>query len=94
MQHKQGRDGSSVPVTPEVAVHRDGGLRRPAQEAARPASDTDATTALEDALSARVAHIFYPPPPPPPRSYVLVPLDFRTPVTLYPPPTYLSTARP
>ena len=64
MQDEQGREYPSVPVMPEVAVQSDGGLRRPAQEAARPASDTDATTALEAALPARVAHIFYPPPPP------------------------------
>ena len=66
MQDKQGRDGPLVPgVMPEVAVQSDGGLRRPAQEAARPATATsDARTALEAALSARVAHIFYPPPPP------------------------------
>ena len=67
MQHKQGRDGPSVPVMPEVAVHSDGRLRRPAQEAARPATASSAAvrTALETALPARVAHIFYPPPPPP-----------------------------
>ena len=29
MQVKQGRDGRLAPVMPEVAVHRDGGLRRP-----------------------------------------------------------------
>ena len=66
MQDKQGRNGPSVPVMPEVAVQSDGGLRRPAQEAARPASDTDATTALEAALSARVKRIYSTPPPPPP----------------------------
>ena len=92
MRDKQGRNDPLVPVMPEVAVHRDGGLRRPAQEAARPASNTaDATTALEAALSARIAHIFYPPPP---GTYVLVPLYSRTPVTHYTPPTYLFTARP
>ena len=86
MQHKQGRDGPSVPVMPEVAVHSDGRLRRPAQEAARPAApvaSTDATNALEAALPARVAQMFTPPPP-----------DFPAPVTRYTPPTYLSTARP
>ena len=31
MQVKQGRDGPPVPVMPEVAVRRDGGLRRPAR---------------------------------------------------------------
>ena len=67
MQDKQGRDGPLVPVMPEVAVQSDGGLRRPAQEAAPPASDTaDATTALEAALSARVKRIYSTPPPPPP----------------------------
>ena len=87
MQHKQGRDGPSVPAMPEVAVHSDGGLRRLAQEAARPAAPVaspDATNALEAALPARVAQMFTPPPPP----------DFPAPVTLYTPPTYLSTARP
>ena len=67
MQDKQRRDGPLVQVMPEVAVQSDGGLRRPAQEAARPgapAADTAVRTALDAALSARVAHIFYPPPPP------------------------------
>ena len=73
MRDKQGRNDPLVPTTPEVAVHCDGGLRRPAQEAARPATASSAavTTALEAALSARVAHIFYPPPPPP----TFAPLD-------------------
>ena len=65
MRDKQGRDDPLVPVMPEVAVQSDGGLRRPAQEAARPAApvaSADATTALEAALSARVKCI-YPPPP-------------------------------
>ena len=61
MRDKQGRDDPLVPVMPEVAVHRDGGLRRPAQEAARPTAavaSADATTALEAALSARVKRIY------------------------------------
>ena len=35
MQDEQGRDYPPVPATPEVAVHRDGGLRRPARRAGR-----------------------------------------------------------
>ena len=91
MQDKQGRDDPPVPVMPEVAVHRDGGLRRPAQEAARPATaaQTAVRTALEAALPARVAQTFTPPPPPPPPRFS----GSRNPPTL--PPTYLSTvARP
>ena len=38
MRDKQGRDDPLVPVMPEVAAQSDGGLRRPAQEAARPAA--------------------------------------------------------
>ena len=79
MRDKQGGDGPSVPAMLEVAVSMDGDLRRPAQEAARPA-----TAALEAALPARVAHLSPPPPPP----------DFPAPVTLYTPPAYLSTTRP
>ena len=69
----------------EVAVHRDGDLRRPAQEAEHPATaaETAVRTALEAALPARVAQMFTPPPP-----------DFPAPVTLYTPPAYLSIARP
>ena len=64
MLEKQGRDAPSVPVMPEVAVHHDGGLRRPAREAARPATVTaSVSTALEAALPARVAQMFTPPPP-------------------------------
>ncbi len=71
MRDKQGRNDPSAPVTPEVAVQSDGGLRRPAQEAARPAApvaSADATTALEAALSARIKRIYSTPPPPPPYS--------------------------
>ena len=56
MRNKQGRDDPSVPAMLEVAVSMDGDLRRPAQEAARPA-----TAALEAALPARVAQMFTPP---------------------------------
>ena len=67
MLEKQGRDAPPAPVMPEVAVHRDGGLRRPAQEATRPATAAASVrTALEAALPARVAQMFTPPPPPPP----------------------------
>ena len=84
MLDKQGRDAPPAPVMPEVAAHRDGGLRRPAQEATRPATVTASMrTALEAALPARVAQMFTPPPPPPP--------DFPAPVTLRTPPTYFST---
>ena len=89
MQHKQGRDYPSVPAMPEVAVHSDGGFRRPAQEAARPASDTAVRTALEAALSARVKHIYSTPP------YICSSTPrLSAPVTRYTPPTYLSTAPP
>ena len=93
MRDKQGGDDPSVPVTPEVAVQSDGWLRRPAQEAARPAApvaSADATTGLEAALSARAAHIILPPP----RTYVLLPLGSPAPVTPHTPPTYLSAAPP
>ena len=36
MLEKQERDAPSAPVMPEVAVHHDGGLRRPAREADAP----------------------------------------------------------
>ena len=86
MQDQQGGNGPSAPVMPEVAVQSDGRLRRPAQEAARPASDTVVRTALEAALSARVAHIILsvkPPPPPSPRyicSSTPRPSDSRNPL--------------
>ena len=66
MQDEQGRDYPSVPAMPEVAVQSDGGLRRPAREAARPAT----TTALEAAfrcgleqLSDSPAQLVLSPPP-------------------------------
>ena len=63
MLDKQGRDAPPIPVMPEVAVHRDDGLRRPAREAARPAAAAASVrTALEASLPARVAHLFTPPP--------------------------------
>ena len=82
----RGRDATPVPVMPEVAVHHDGGLRRPAQEAARPATVTASVrTALEAALPARVAQMFTPPPPP----------DFPAPLTRRTLPLpYASVARP
>ena len=64
MLEKQGRDAPPVPAMPGVAVHRDGGLRRPAREAEHPATaaETAVRTALEAALPARVAQMFTPPP--------------------------------
>ena len=51
---------------PEVAVHSDGGLGRPAQESARPPVSALAvvTTALDAVFSARVKRIYSTPPPP------------------------------
>ena len=73
MLEKQGRDAPSVPVMPEVAVHHDGGLPRPAREAEHPATaaKTAVRTAFEVALPARVAQMFTPPPPPPPPIFPL-----------------------
>ena len=66
MLEKQERDAAPVPVMPEVAVHHDGGLRRPAREVEHPATAAASVrTALEAALPARVAQMFTPPPPPP-----------------------------
>ena len=63
MLEKQERDAAPVPVMPEVAVHHDGGLRRPAREVEHPATAAASVrTALEAALPARVAQMFTPPP--------------------------------
>ena len=70
MRDKQGRNDPLVPTTPEVAVQSDGGLRRPAQEAARPAapvaSAADATTALEAAFRGLRTSCTHPPEQPSP----------------------------
>ena len=68
MQDKQGRDAASVPVMPEVAVHRDGGLWRPVlwkgrrgltEMQAAETSRNDVLTVFSEGSSAT--------PPPPPR---------------------------
>ena len=69
MQHKQGRDGPSVPAMPEVAVHGDGGLGRPARWegrlrlAAMQATKTSGNVVLPVFSKAPSTNVHPPPPP-------------------------------
>ena len=89
MQDKQGREDPPVPTMPEVAVHGDGVLGRPARWegrlrlAAMQATKTSGNVVLPVFSKAPSTNV-HPPPPP----------DFPAPVTRYTPPTYPSTARP
>ena len=75
MQDKQGRDAASVPVIPEAAVHRGGGLRRPVlwKERRRLTEMQAAKTSRNDVLSFFSEGSNATPPPP----------DFRR-MSLYP----------
>ena len=71
MQDKQGRDDSSAPVMPEVAVHRDGGLRRPVRWEGRlrlaemQAAKTSRNAVLPVFSKTSSTNVHHPPPPPP-----------------------------